>query len=82
MIKQCRLTVECKVFKTVEFSIDTVYFGEIVGVYADEEVLKDGAPDWKKVAPLIFTFPDKGYWELGDYVAEAWSAGTEFEGTR
>jgi flavin reductase (DIM6/NTAB) family NADH-FMN oxidoreductase RutF len=82
MIKRCRLTVECKVVKTVKFSIDTVYFGEIVGVYADEEVHKGGAPDWEKVAPLIFTFPDKGYWGLGDYVAEAWSIGTEYEGPK
>jgi flavin reductase (DIM6/NTAB) family NADH-FMN oxidoreductase RutF len=79
MIKHCRLTVECKVFQTVEFSIDTVYFGEIVGVYADAEAVKGDGPDWRKVAPLIFTFPDKGYWELGDYVAEAWSIGTEYE---
>jgi flavin reductase (DIM6/NTAB) family NADH-FMN oxidoreductase RutF len=78
MIKQCRLTAECKVTKTVEFSIDKVYFGEIVGVYADKNALKGDAPDWEKVAPLIFTFPDKGYWKLGDYLAEAWSAGTEF----
>jgi flavin reductase (DIM6/NTAB) family NADH-FMN oxidoreductase RutF len=82
MIDQCRLTVECKVVQTVEFKIDTVYFGEIVGVYADETAVKDGTPDWKKVAPLIFTFPDKGYWELGNHVAEAWSIGTEFEGLK
>jgi hypothetical protein len=66
----------------VEFSIDTVYFGEIVGVYADNDALKGDAPDWKKVAPLIFTFPDKNYWELGSRVAEAWSIGTEFEGNK
>lgn len=82
MIKQCRLTAECKVTKTVEFSIDTVYFGEIIGVYADKDALKDNAPDWKKIAPLIFTFPDKSYWDLGDYIAEAWSAGNEFEGEK
>jgi flavin reductase (DIM6/NTAB) family NADH-FMN oxidoreductase RutF len=80
MIRQCRITVECRVLQTLEFAVDTVYFGEVIGVYADEDALKDGTPDWKKVAPLIFTFPDKGYWELGEYVAEAWSIGTEFEG--
>lgn len=80
MIRQCRLAEECRLVKTAEFSVDTVYFGSIVGICADENALKDGTPDWKKVVPLIFTFPDKGYWELGDYVAEAWSVGLEYHG--
>jgi flavin reductase (DIM6/NTAB) family NADH-FMN oxidoreductase RutF len=80
MISECRLSLECRVVKTVEFEVDTVYFGEVVGVYADSDAVKGDGPDWRKVNPLIFTFPDKGYWKLGDYVAEAWSVGTEFEG--
>jgi len=79
MIRECRLTAECRLVQTVAFAQDTVYFGEIVGVYADEEVLVDGVPDWKKIAPLLFTFPDKGYWQLGEYVAEAWSVGKGFK---
>jgi flavin reductase (DIM6/NTAB) family NADH-FMN oxidoreductase RutF len=79
MIQECRFTAECEVVQKVIFEIDTVYFGEVVGVYADEEVLRDGAPDWLKIDPLLFTFPDKGYWKLGEYVAEAWSVGSEYE---
>jgi len=79
MIRRCRLNIECRLVRTVELSIDTVYFGEIVGVYADEDAVKGESPDWRKVDPLIFTFPDKGYWKLGDYVAEAWSVGTDYE---
>ena len=75
MIKACRLTAECRLIKTVEFPVDTVYFGEVVAVYVDDEALKGGAPDWSRIAPLLFTFPDKGYWKLGDHVAEAWSIG-------
>lgn len=75
MVKACRLTAECRLVETVEFTVDTVYFGEVVGAYADEEALKDGAPDWRKIAPLLFTFPDKRYWRLGEQVAEAWSVG-------
>ncbi|MBI5013874.1 MAG: flavin reductase family protein [Deltaproteobacteria bacterium] len=75
MVKACRLAAECRVVKTVEFAVDTVYFGEVVGVYADEESLKDGAPDWQKIAPLLFTFPDKAYWRFGEHMAAAWSVG-------
>jgi flavin reductase (DIM6/NTAB) family NADH-FMN oxidoreductase RutF len=75
MISRCRLSAECRLLSTVPFSVDTVYFGEVVGVWADEEVLDGGQPDWPKVDPLIFTFPDKGYWKLGEWVARAWSVG-------
>jgi flavin reductase (DIM6/NTAB) family NADH-FMN oxidoreductase RutF len=79
MISACRLTAECKVVKTVQFEIDTVYFGEIVGVHVDEAALVDGKPDWTAIAPLLFTFPDNGYWKLGEYVAKAWSVGKDFK---
>jgi flavin reductase (DIM6/NTAB) family NADH-FMN oxidoreductase RutF len=79
MVRACRLTAECRLLQTVPFAVDTVYFGEIVSVLADEEVLSDGAPDWRKIAPLLFTFPDSGYWKLGDYVAKAWSIGKDFK---
>ena len=78
MIKACRLTAECRLVKTVEFPVDTVYFGEVVSVYVDEVALKDGVPDWARIAPLFFTFPDKGYWMLGDHVAKAWSIGKKY----
>jgi flavin reductase (DIM6/NTAB) family NADH-FMN oxidoreductase RutF len=65
----------------VPFEMDTVYFGEVVTVYVDQEVLTDGIPDWRKINPLLFTFPDKGYWRLGDYVAEAWRVGKDFNAT-
>jgi len=78
MISRCRLSAECRLLFTVPFQVDTVYFGEVIGVYADEQALTGGAPDWRKIAPLIFTFPDKGYWTLGERVAQAWSVGKGF----
>jgi flavin reductase (DIM6/NTAB) family NADH-FMN oxidoreductase RutF len=78
MIQTCRLTAECRVVKTVELAVDTVYFGEVVSVFIDDEALKEGAPDWAKIAPLLFTFPDKAYWRLGERVADAWKVGKDF----
>jgi flavin reductase (DIM6/NTAB) family NADH-FMN oxidoreductase RutF len=82
MIRRCRLTAECRLLRTVEFPVDTVYFGEVMNIYADESALKDGAPDWRRIDPLIFTFPDKGYWKLGEFVAEAWSVGKRYREDR
>ncbi len=79
MIEACRLTAECRLVKTVELQPDMVFFGEVVSAHVDESALADGAPDWPRIAPLIFTFPDKGYWTLGKRVAEAWNAGKNFK---
>jgi flavin reductase (DIM6/NTAB) family NADH-FMN oxidoreductase RutF len=62
----------------VEFPVDTVYFGEVVSVHVDDGALRDGAPDWSRIAPILFTFHDKWYWKLGEYVAEAWSVGKRY----
>jgi flavin reductase (DIM6/NTAB) family NADH-FMN oxidoreductase RutF len=75
MINECRLSAECKLIDSVPYEVDTMFLGEIVSIYADEEVAEDGNLDWAKINPLIFTFPDKGYWKLGDYLARAWKVG-------
>jgi flavin reductase (DIM6/NTAB) family NADH-FMN oxidoreductase RutF len=79
MIQACRMTAECRVVQSVRFKVDTVYFGEVAAVHVDEEALSDGQPDWARIAPLIFTFPDKAYWKLGEYLAPAWKVGRDFE---
>ncbi|MEW6720086.1 MAG: flavin reductase family protein [Thermodesulfobacteriota bacterium] len=80
MIEACRLTAECRLVRTVELKMDVVFFGEVVSVHVDESALKDGDLDWQRIAPLIFTFPDKGYWRIGERVADAWSVGKKFKG--
>ncbi len=78
MIEDCRLTAECRLVRTVPFEVDTVYFGEVVSIYLDQDASVDGAPVWEKINPLFFTFPDKGYRTLGTRIAEAWSVGKKF----
>jgi flavin reductase (DIM6/NTAB) family NADH-FMN oxidoreductase RutF len=82
LIQECRLTAECRLLQSVPFAVDTAFFGEIVGVWADEETLTDGEPDWRKISPLLFTFPDASYWRLGDWAARAWSVGKGYEPRR
>jgi flavin reductase (DIM6/NTAB) family NADH-FMN oxidoreductase RutF len=79
MIESCKLTAECRLIHSVPYAVDTLYLGEIVAVHVDEEALVNGKPDWKKIAPLLFTFPDSGYWKLGDPLARAWSVGKNFK---
>jgi flavin reductase (DIM6/NTAB) family NADH-FMN oxidoreductase RutF len=79
MIKACRLTAECRLVKTVELRPDLVFFGEVASVHVDASALEDGVPDWQRIAPLVFTFPDKAYWTLGSRLAQAWSVGKKFK---
>jgi flavin reductase (DIM6/NTAB) family NADH-FMN oxidoreductase RutF len=56
-----------------------VFIGEIVTTYAEDAVLTDGAVDYGKVRPLLFTSSDLCYWELGERFARAWSIGKELK---
>src|SRR5659263_561523 len=79
MINECPVNMECKLKKVVDFPKHDVFIGEIVATYADEEVLTDGVVDYSKVQPFFFTMPDKGYWNLGERFAQAWSVGKVVE---
>jgi flavin reductase (DIM6/NTAB) family NADH-FMN oxidoreductase RutF len=77
MIASFPLTAECRLIQSVPFGVDTLYLAEIVTVHAEEAVLTGENVDWHKLHPLIFTFPDSGYWRMGEYVAKAWSVGKQ-----
>jgi flavin reductase (DIM6/NTAB) family NADH-FMN oxidoreductase RutF len=75
MIKECPVTLECRLIRTVPLPTNTLFIGEIAGAYADGRVIKDGNPDFTVIDPLILTMPDNRYWTLGKYAGDAWSAG-------
>ena len=75
MIEECAVTAECRLVHGHPLAIDTVYVGEIVSVHAEERVLTDGALDWQKLRPLLFTFPDGAYRRMGERLAKAWDVG-------
>jgi flavin reductase (DIM6/NTAB) family NADH-FMN oxidoreductase RutF len=75
MIRECPVTLECKLVHAIPLPTNTLYIGEIVGAYADGRVIKDGKPDFPEIDPLFLTMPDNRYWTLGKYAGDAWSAG-------
>jgi flavin reductase (DIM6/NTAB) family NADH-FMN oxidoreductase RutF len=75
MIQECPISMECKLIQTVDFPKHDVFIGEIVHTYCDEQILTEGAPDFSKVRPILFTMDDRGYWKLGQRFAGAWSIG-------
>jgi flavin reductase (DIM6/NTAB) family NADH-FMN oxidoreductase RutF len=75
MIRECPVTLECRLVQAVSLPTHTLFIGEITGAYADAEVIRDGKPDFPEIDPLILTMPDNRYWTLGRHAGDAWSAG-------
>lgn len=79
MIKECPLCMECRLWETLEMPTNTLFLGEIVGMYAGEEFLTDGKPDIVKMNPFVLTMPDNGYRAVGEYLGAAWKAGLKLK---
>jgi flavin reductase (DIM6/NTAB) family NADH-FMN oxidoreductase RutF len=78
MIKECTLSMECKLVDIYEMPSNDLFIGEIKGVYTEKRYLTDGKLDIKKMNPLLLTMPDNSYWMVGDYVGKAWNIGRKF----
>jgi flavin reductase (DIM6/NTAB) family NADH-FMN oxidoreductase RutF len=79
MIRNCPLTLECKLVTKVDLPSNEFFVGEIVGVYTEERYLTDGKPDIKKIKPFMLTMPDSRYREVGEIIGKAWSIGKDFQ---
>jgi len=75
MIRECPVSLECRLLQAVPLPTNTLYIGEITGAYADGRVIRDNKPDFCEIDPLFLTMPDNRYWTLGKYAGDAWSAG-------
>ncbi len=65
-IAEFPLVIECKLVRTIELGLHTMFIGEIVDVKAVESVLgAGGAPDVAKLKPFIFAPGNSDYYGLG-----------------
>lgn len=78
MIEECPVNYECKLIKSIEIGTTELFVGKIINMFSNNEYMSDGKPDTKKVNPLILSMHDRSYWELGELVDKAWSAGEDF----
>jgi flavin reductase (DIM6/NTAB) family NADH-FMN oxidoreductase RutF len=82
MVRECPLTMECRVVRIVDLPVNEFFIGEIVGVYTEERFLTDGKPDMVKLKPFVLSMPDNHYWSLGESIGRAWQSGKEFKALR
>jgi flavin reductase (DIM6/NTAB) family NADH-FMN oxidoreductase RutF len=79
MIRDCPVTAECTLNELIDMSKHYILLGEVKHLYSEEQYMTEGVLDPKKLNLLIFTNPARQYWTLGDFVADAYSIGKEFD---
>ncbi len=68
-IEECELVIECRLIKTVELGLHTMFIGEIIDVKADEEILgENGSPDPEMHQPFIWSVGGYGFYGLGEHI--------------
>jgi flavin reductase (DIM6/NTAB) family NADH-FMN oxidoreductase RutF len=75
LIKQCPVSVECRVVQTVDLPTNAFFIAEIVDIYSEDRFLTEGKLDVKKMNPFLLTMPDNRFWSIGECVGKAWNAG-------
>ena len=79
LIKNCPLSMECRLYDTYDIETHDLFIGEIVATYADEAVLSEGKVDLSKVRPLLFDMSGLQYRSLGPAVGKCWNAGKQYK---
>ena len=75
MIRQAPLTLSCRLHTTVDLPTNTVFIGELIESWCEDECLTDGKPDMTKINPFMLSMPDNNFWALGEKVGDAWGSG-------
>jgi len=75
MIRDCPLSIECRLYDVHELPTNDIFVGEVVEAYVDRSCFVDGRPEVRMINPLLLTMPDNRYWLVGDYAGDAWSTG-------
>lgn len=75
MIMECPVNYLCKVIQTIPVFDFTMFLGEIVAVYANEDCLENDRPNAVKINPIIMM--DAGYFNLNTKIGSAFQAGKD-----
>lgn len=79
MIRECPVTMECRLIESVRLEVDTLFIGEVKNVWSEERYLTNSAPDISKVSPFCLSMPDNRYWSIGEEIGKAWHEGLKLK---
>lgn len=78
LIEECSIGLECELDKSIPLGNDTLYIGKIVEIHCDMQVMTDNQPDILKIQPFLFTFPNNGYYSIGERIGTGWKSGKDY----
>lgn len=79
LIQECPLNLECKVIHCLDLGSHTLVIGEIAETYIADDCMTNGKPDPRKIDPLVYSPGTRGYYRIGEFVAEAFKVGKEYD---
>jgi len=72
MIKECPINYLCKVVQTIPIFDFTMFLGEIVAVYANEDCVDNGKPNALKMKPIVMMAAE--YYDLNEKIGSVFKA--------
>ena len=79
MAAECPVSIECKLFRSVDCGSHLLIIGEVVEVHADASCVVDGKPDTGKTDPIVYA--QSAYWKVGAPAGRAFAIGKEYRKT-
>lgn len=76
LIEECSMNFLCKVIQTIPIFDFSMFLGEIVATYINDDCLAEGKPDPKRINPIIMM--GASYWNLDSQVGSAFHEGKNY----
>ena len=71
--------LEVKVIGEMDVGTHTIFVGEVVDCYINEDCMIDNKPNIKKINPILYSTYDMKYWKVGEFLAQAFKVGREYK---
>lgn len=76
MIEECPINMELKVIHSLELEgTNQFIIGQVIESYCEEKYMTNHLPDLKKINPILLSLDESNYYNVGEVIGKAWSAG-------
>ena len=75
LIQECPVNLECRVIHALDLGSHTLFVGEIIETYVNQDCWDGEKADPAKIDPIIYTTGVTQYRRLGEVIGQAWKMG-------